>query len=127
MPVTELNFNMRRGGFLTYEKPIREFPQDIFVQRAVVPLGPADTVFKANFGGMPQYCVGVRFLNLTIAAGDEAFIRVNGGGPRRILTGDVLSGCELDQLVVTLPVNPPNPALPAVGPSVILQFVGLGE
>lgn len=84
--------NFRYGGEITYEKPIIEFYGDI-----LIPVNAAGSTTQIRAGvELPNNCVGVRFINLI--AGVTASI--NGGGLRTILNNDVLSGVEIQSIVL---------------------------
>jgi hypothetical protein len=80
----------RYGGVLTYEKPITEFFADI-----LIPVASSVALRAGN--ELPRNCVGMRFVALI----PNVTASINGGGPRTILNGDVLSGCEINSIVVT--------------------------
>ena len=86
-PVNEQTF--RYGGLVTYEKPIREFPEEITIA--------ANSVTTLRAGNeLPNNCVGLRFIGLTASV----VASINGGGTRTILNGDTLTGCEIDSIMI---------------------------
>ncbi len=86
-PIQEQTF--RYGGLVTYEKPIREFPEEIVIGASSV------TTLRAG-NELPNNCVGMRFIGLTASV----VASINGGGTRTILNGDVLNGCEIDSIMI---------------------------
>jgi hypothetical protein len=99
----------RYKGLVTYEKPITEFTGDILVP--VNAAGSSTTLRAGN--ELPNNCVGLRFINLV--AGVTASI--NGGGLRTILNNDVISGSEIQFIVIITD---------ATG-TVTVQAVGTGD
>jgi hypothetical protein len=80
----------------------------------VIPVNAAGSVTSLRCGSeLPNNCVGVRFIGLV--AGVTASI--NGGGLRTILNGDVLSGVEIQSIVIVTD---------ATG-TVTVQAVGTGD
>lgn len=82
----------RYQGLVTYEKPIVEFGGDISI-----PVNAAGSITALRAGQeLPNNCVGIRFLNLIAGV----TISINGGGLRTVLNNDVLSGCEINSMIV---------------------------
>lgn len=99
----------RYGGLVTYEKPITELWEDITIP---VNAAGSTTVFRAG-DNLPNNCVGLRFINLVAGV----FVAFNGRGERTILNGDVLTGVEIQSMIVRTD---------ATGTCVI-QAVGTGD
>jgi len=96
----------RYGGLVTYEKPILEFPADIII-------GASESRSLTEGDALPRNCVGCRFIDLVGAV----YASINGGGPRKILNNDVLSGCELRSLFIATDA----------ASGVTIQAVGTGD
>jgi len=79
---------MRYGGLVTYEKPITDYPGDIV-------LGVGTVVLRAGIE-LPKNCTGARFIDVT----GTTVISINGQGLRTVRDADYLGGSEINTLQV---------------------------
>jgi hypothetical protein len=91
---------------MTYEKPVTEFGGDIVLT------GPVQQTLKCG-EDIPRNCVGMRFIGLlgTVTAS------INGGPSRTVLNNDVISGCEIRSITLSV----------SAASAVTVQAVGTGD